>query len=393
MTLARLHLQNFRGFLDTVIDLHPRLTILVGANGSGKSSVLDAIRIIRAEMLNKIFSWEVTDVRNGSVTAQIDLLGGSAGAAPWQYHTAFRLAPHRGGNGAWIQFDESGGSERLMLFYSVRRALLKIELDAPGDDGILARPAAYQGALDGGGSFDAFLRWFRAREDLENELRLRENPGHRDGQLQAVRRALTGMMPGYENLYVQRHPRQQIVLSKKGDSLTINQLSDGEKCLLATVGDIARRLALAAPEGVDPLQTAAVVMIDEVELHLHPGWQRAVVPALLRTFPGVQFILTTHSPQVLSEVATESIRLLEDFQVCKLDQPVRGRDSNALLREVFNVTERPRAALDALDALGRLIDDEKLDEARDALQKLRGELGAHDTEIVRYQTLLDFLTG
>ena len=85
-------------------------------------------------------------------------------------------------------------------------------------------------------------------------------------------------------------------------NLDVLQLSDGEKCTLALFGDIARRLAIANPSLDDPLQGDGVVLIDELELHMHTSWQRKVISMLKKTFPNIQFIITTHSPQILGEV-------------------------------------------------------------------------------------------
>lgn len=82
-------------------------------------------------------------------------------------------------------------------------------------------------------------------------------------------------------------------------NLDVLQLSDGEKCTLALFGDIARRLAIANPSLDDPLQGDGVVLIDELELHMHTSWQRKVISMLKKTFPNIQFIITTHSPQIL----------------------------------------------------------------------------------------------
>ena len=77
------------------------------------------------------------------------------------------------------------------------------------------------------------------------------------------------------------------------------------------VGDLARRIAIANPALEDPLAGVGVVLIDEVDLHLHPGWQRHVVSALEETFPNCQFLVSTHSPQIVSHVAPERIWILE----------------------------------------------------------------------------------
>jgi len=92
------------------------------------------------------------------------------------------------------------------------------------------------------------------------------------------------------------------------------RVSDGERALLAMVIDLCRRLALANPELDNPLTGAGVALIDEIELHLHPQWQREVVEKLRGTFPNVQFILTTHSPFVIQSVRSEDSLMLLDGQ-------------------------------------------------------------------------------
>src|SRR5262249_41436262 len=155
---------------------------------------------------------------------------------------------------------------------------------------------AYEGALAQGRSdFPLFFEWFRAREDLENETRIHDSE-YRDHQLEAVRRAVHALVPELDNLRVQRSSMRMLV-DKGAQTFFVDQLPDGERCLLAMVGDLARRLAMANPYADDPLRGGGVALIDEIELHLYPGWQRRVIPALEQTFPNCQFILTTHSPQ------------------------------------------------------------------------------------------------
>jgi predicted ATP-binding protein involved in virulence len=181
---------------------------------------------------------------------------------------------------------------------------------------------------------------------------------------------------------------------QKGDTLLeVDQLSDGEKCLLAMAGDLGRRLALANPSPADPLSAAAVVLIDEIELHLHPGWQRMVVERLRQTFPNCQFILTTHSPQVLSQVPAESVILLDRFKRAELPAGTLGRDSNAILTEVMGVPERPQATADRIHEIAELIDREELPAAREALDTLAKQLGEQDSEVVRLRSLIGFLGG
>lgn len=148
---------------------------------------------------------------------------------------------------------------------------------------------------------------------MENENKL-DNFKYEDKQLKAIRDAIYSLIPEFYNLRVRRSPLRMTVNKTIGDKveeLSIDQLSDGEKCLLAMVGDIARRLAIANPSLGDPLQGEGIVLIDEIELHLHPQWQHKIIPRLTETFPNCQFIVTTHSPQILSHVYPENIYILQ----------------------------------------------------------------------------------
>lgn len=125
----------------------------------------------------------------------------------------------------------------------------------------------------------------------------------KDIQIEAVREALRETFPGYGELIVQRSPRA-FLMNKGNQKFHFEHLSDGEKCYITLVADIARRLAMANPNAEHPLEGKGVILIDEVDLHLHPTWQSEVITRLRNTFPGCQFFITTHSPFVVSNVKT-----------------------------------------------------------------------------------------
>ncbi|MEC4814450.1 MAG: AAA family ATPase [Scytonema sp. PMC 1069.18] len=277
----------------------------------------------------------------------------------------------------------------LAIYYPVNRAVLDMPLEI-SDEHLFTQRNAYDQALTGGRiDFKGFFEWFRNREDLENELR-RDNVGYRDTQLEAVRRAVSSLQPDFSDLRVERSPLRMTV-KKQGRELIVNQLSDGEKCLLALVGDLARRLAIANPGKEDPLQGDGVVLIDEIELHLHPKWQREMIPALTRTFPNCQFIVTTHSPQVVSHVKADSIYLLEataDGIVAEQPESSFGRDTNSILEDIMGVAERPQEIKEGLRDLFILIDQGNLDRAKQLRQNLADEIGEDDPEFVRADVLI-----
>jgi predicted ATP-binding protein involved in virulence len=173
-----------------------------------------------------------------------------------------------------------------------------------------------------------------------------------------------------------------MVVTKGGVELRLDQLSDGERNLIALAGDLARRMVIADPTNESPLDTVGVILIDEIEQHLHPAWQRQVIPALRRAFPQAQLIVTTHSPQVLSSVPASAVVLLDGSSAHPITGATEGRDTNAILREVFGVPERPQPQLDALRAIRALIDDDALDAAHAHLDALAASLSEQDDDVV-----------
>lgn len=131
--------------------------------------------------------------------------------------------------------------------------------------------------------------------------------------------------------------------------------------MLALVMDLARRMAQANPLVDDPLQSEAIVLIDEIDLHLHPEWQQTVLPDLLRTFPQAQFIVTTHSPQVLTTVKKEHIHILEwtPENGVNVYEPLTNcleAESSRTLEEIMNVPSRPERSVDAVQRLYEYLD-------------------------------------
>ena len=236
-----------------------------------------------------------------------------------------------------------------------------------------------------------FFEWFKAREDTENQEKVKRGDlGFYDPHLHAVRSAVERMLPGFAKLRVERDPLHLVVL--KGDTeFFLDQLSAGERGLLALVADLARRLAVAFPSAENPLEERAIVLLDEIELHLHPAWQRRVLPSLRRTFPHCQFIVTTHSPQVISEVPNDAVVLLRDFKFYPPPTPTSGRDSNAILKQVTGVSERPEDVARAFDEVRDLIDDEHFEEARARLEALRERVTEHDGEWLQLSTRVHVL--
>lgn len=192
-------------------------------------------------------------------------------------------------------------------------------------------------------------------------------------ELQTIRQTVESFLPDYTNMRVDRKGKPQMLIDKNGQTFSMEQLSDGEKNLIALVGDIARRFAIAYPNSEDPLKENGIILIDEVDLHLHPAWQRLVIPKLVETFPNCQFFISTHSPQVISHVKHWSLFLLknEDNKL-HLESATEsfGKTSDRILVDLLGVSERPEEIKDSVSETYNLIEENNLSEAQQKVEEL-----------------------
>lgn len=206
----------------------------------------------------------------------------------------------------------------LVNFYSVNRGVdaVPLQVRQKFQHGPLD---AFDCNLNNSVNFHSFFQWFREREDMENEL-YRELGEMFIGELQlvTVRSAIRNLLPGYDKLRVKRDPLSFVVV-RNGKTTNFSRLSDCKKAYIALVGDIARRIAMANPQSAYPLEMPAIVIIDEIELHLLPKWQVGLVERLKETFPQVQFFLTTQSKHIVT-----GLKKSKSDTLVALDREVEG---------------------------------------------------------------------
>ncbi|MFO0589206.1 MAG: AAA family ATPase [Polyangiaceae bacterium] len=418
MRIQRLTLQDYRGFAHLDLEFAPRVTALVGVNGAGKTSILDSIAVmlsclqegVRSENMAGFGYWD-SDVRSGAAMTANSLSAALLDDNEVTWTRTHRLPfhptdqpPHSDTSslaGPVSAARESVASGRPLLPLAVYFPTNRAALDIPArirTPHVFDALSAYDGALDGGANnFRGFFEWFREEEDVLNEeiVARSQNPEWPKGEqneaqpssLPAVRHAIERLLPGAKSVRIERRP-QRMTVEMNGVRLDVGQLSDGEKCLLAMAGDLARRMALAAPRAADPLRHPAIVLIDEVELHLHPGMQRLILPRLQDVFPCAQFIVTTHSPQVLSSLRAESVRILEGFALRPLSRGTWRRDTNRILESAFGDPGRPPEVAQKLQELRDAMDDDQFDVARLLIQELSEMVEGDDPEVFYYQQLL-----
>ncbi|WP_025753746.1 MULTISPECIES: AAA family ATPase [unclassified Pseudomonas] len=330
----------------------------------------------------------------------------------------------------------------LIAYYPVERSVTETPLKARNEPPF-PQLQGYQGAADSSIDFTRFFQWFRDREDHENELKassvldrkklldilgnrqpLTLHPGAdseefnaavheynkqledfhaklismpldtplagnpiKDVQLDAVRHAIESFIPEFKNLRIQRKPYLKMLVDKEGQTLDILQLSQGEKSLMALIGDIARRLAMLNPGLEQPLLGKGVVLIDEIDMHLHPKWQRGIAQQLTTVFPQCQFILTTHSPLVISDIKDSVIFSLDNGKLSKVASQF-GQDANSVLLDVMDTAVRNIHVDAQLNDLYDAIHDRDLEKARHLLAGLENDLPSSNLELAKAKLML-----
>jgi predicted ATP-binding protein involved in virulence len=386
MNLEQLNLANFRGFEQIELGIKNNMTVIAGVNGSGKSAILRAIATAASYAMPKFtaseeapipFTDEDIHVGKNALTVSIrfkiddqqfnaevlrsriepekieklekrrdDLRFLTRGTKKKSAEELANLEDIRyleellkdtkdhfsflikGTESESVILEKLNNARNhpLVMYYDTSRlfsrlppVLPKLKPFGPAN----AYPRALQGVEV---SLNDFASWFRAAES--GELGQYHLGSELLAQLQEV---IDKLLPGFSELELQPDPPPRFFVKKDGNRFSLEQLSDGERGVLALAFDLTRRLAIANPESKNPVaEGKALVMIDEIELHLHPRWQRDILGRLADTFKNCQFIVTTHSPQVVGEARPDSVFLLKDG---KFSSPAQsfGMDSNWIL--------------------------------------------------------------
>jgi len=454
MKLEKLTLANFRGFDQIDLDFADGVTVITGVNGVGKSGVLNALTSALSYALPKFtvsrespLGLSDTDVQSGKLGLSLSVTFGLDAAkvivdltrmAPLAADKAeslikrrddLRFATRETKKGSKeeqeikdeirlieIQLDQAsdiaavrilpddaatdvdelitaikGNSKQpIAVFYTTSRFLSRLPPVLPKTKKLDAATAYDKSLSQPEVSLNDFANWYRV---IASEAAT----AVKDRLFQQLEQAIRIFLPEVYNLALHNGRPPRFSVTKGGQALFLEQLSDGERGLLALVFDITRRLAIANPDSDNPIaEGVALVLIDEIELHLHPKWQRDVLQRLRDIFKACQFVLTTHSPLVLGEVPGRCVRFLEfvDGKVCvTIPSEAYGMDANRILQEFMGAPVRNRQVDGELKALFELIDRERFDDARAAIAALESKLGEDEPELTRASSLIHFMEG
>lgn len=449
MQLNKLKLHNFRCFADLEVDLHPKLTVIVAENGQGKSSILDAIRIglwpfvssfdlAHSGIVDPGNGIAVDDVRlaklsDGEMARQLPAsvsIEGDFGAGSIKQWTRYRDKEAKATKTKdaddtsfmkqWVSAvqdqirDPNKPTLSLPVFgyYGTGRLWAQKKLTESGkgkDDtkekDFFMRTFAYRNCLDPASTYKHFREWFIWASESYLELQIKANEKRADmdavkiagDRVKVVQQAIDMFLQqptGWHGLEFSVSRQKSLILHHdEYGVLEVEQMSDGIRSVLAMIGDIAYRCIKLNPHyGKNAaVATRGVVMIDEIDMHIHPRWQQIILTQLQKAFPAVQFIVTTHSPQVLSAVRRECIRTIGigvdgEFHAEPPLAKTYGEPSGDVLHSVMMVDPQPPIPEKPdLQRLTMLVDQGQYDseDALELLQQLTSVLGEQHPQLQR----------
>lgn len=313
-------LNNFRKYESASFSFHPEFTVLIGNNASGKTTILDAI----AMLLNTYFqgagvttgggSIKKSDARYNAIEKEQQVFL-EPQAPVWLKASALiesvscEWIRELGDRGAKAKsFTAYGASERkkvssgespdlpMLLYYGAGRLWdlhRDVKLEKTG-----SQLEAYRYCLDPKSDQSSFQKWF-IKLTLTEIQRRQPVPA-----LRAVEKAVISCAPGAKAFFYDVGSESILVKLEKEGLVRFEDLSDGYRNMVAMIADIAHRCSKLNPHLKEDttLLTTGIILIDELDLHLHPKWQRRVVPDLRKTFPKIQFIATSHSPFIIQSM-------------------------------------------------------------------------------------------
>lgn len=431
MKLNNIKISNYRCFKEVNIDLDDHITLIVGKNGAGKTAILDAVAVAISTFLLGIDGGISRRISKDDSRYEFYDLDGTVDPQH-QFPVSIEsigdcLDNH---DVKWVR---SLNSERGNTTVKEARELTSISRDAQkrimtGDKTLILplisyygtgrlyaqkkekkniksltefkRQVGYVDCMDAESNEKLMLNWFQIQTLKSLQEQQRTGKAEKPLLLKTVESAICKCferISGSKNASIvfdlDTH-RLVLNFESTDDSLqkfAMDEMSDGYKNTLSMIGDIAYRMAVLNPMLGDKVleETPGVVVIDEIDLHLHPQWQQTIISDLNTIFPKIQFIVSSHAPAVINSVAKEQIRILDNGEIYMPAAQTYGRDANSILREVMKVSERPTDIKQRMSLFYSYMDENNYKEADDVLTEIEAIVGTTDPDIAAARTSLD----
>ncbi len=432
MRLDSIELYNYRCFKTLKVTLDKQLTLFVGKNGAGKSAVLDAIAVAVSTFLCGIEGSSSRSIQKDDSRYEFHDLDGTIDA---QHQFPVIITGYGMCNGEesikWTRsLNTAAGKTTVKDAHELTAIVEKMQKRImEGDKNLILpilsyygtgrlyaqkkekrnlqalqkfnRQVGYVDCMDAESNEKLMLNWFESMTYKSLQTQQKTGSLEKSALLQVVEAAICHSferISGAEDasmffdLDTHRIIMEYSVDEQQKERFALDEMSDGYKNTLSMIGDIAYRMAVLNPQlGTEALtKTPGIVLVDEIDLHLHPQWQQTILEDLQNIFPKVQFIVTSHAPTVINSVIRERVRILDNHQIYIPAEQTFGRDANSIMREVMDVGERPIKIKKQLEEFYRTIDAGEISIAENLLNEIEKEIGSSDPEINSARVSLSF---
>jgi predicted ATP-binding protein involved in virulence len=415
MHLERVTLKNYKAIEDIEIELKPGVNLLIGDNGAGKTSVLEGIAVALSGLFVNVAGVNTKNIVKDDVRIVVTPLGDASSSITYcePIVAGCELKSCVGKDFTWNRVKEELSSAHtkmddksvcawmkkltnqvdsilpLISFQSaarawkVRRGDFGTELQKKLDD----RRCGYIGCLDSSMDVKSIQQWCMKQEVMAiNKGKVRE--------YETFKSIIARFMKEINELddvpEIYYSPQFAELVYREGeDEMAISKLSAGYQSILWMIMDLAYRECLLNPELSDKSQIKGIVLIDEIDMHLHPKWQWNIIKALETTFENVQFIIATHSPIVISSAKEANIILLDEEKQVTYLPACYGYSVEDVLRFRQESVPRPKNVKVLVDRINEAVDEEKFDDAGIALKELKSVLGEDNSEYKKMSSIID----
>lgn len=415
MKIKNIKLKNFRCFEELDIDLNERCNVIVGVNGAGKSTILDALAISIGTYFAKIPTAYSLPIQKEDILRK-SFLTGSIISTEYQFPVVIstkgivcgeHIEWEREINGLKNKTTVKNASSLIKIGHIQQQNIQNGNIDtilpiiAYYGTGRLykkknnritklgikksSRLDGYTDALSSGTNEKQLLRWF---EDM-TLIKIQED--REIPELKTVKTAIENCFEiGNKDVsdvsinYSIKSKDIEVSYRKNNEieKLPLHMFSDGIRITLTMVADIATRMAKLNPQLLDNvLETPGVILIDEIDMHLHPSWQSRIITSLLETFTNIQIITTTHSPIVISNIESEYLRILKNNEIMNPSTNY-NRELDDIVNNIMETDYRPEEVRNLINQINQNIDNEELEEAKELLDNLKDILGETDSEVI-----------
>ena len=412
MYFEHIHVENFRGIESMELDFKPGVNILIGDNGTGKTTVLEALTVALGGYLKGIQNLTARGLLQDDFRwSMVNLAGASRQVKYYAPKIEFEL--NINGNslhGMRSRSDRDGSTKTITRCTEIQKAAMEMANDESSNLPLLSymsisrvtltkrsdfgktaknqlndRRSGYIGCLESTIDKASILEWFK-KISYESILHNKNMPEWKLFQKTvAVIMKEVNELDELPQVYYSSSI-EDIAYVENGKIQPISILSSGYQSLLWMAMDFAFRLALLNPELQSPEEAVGIIIIDEIDMHLHPKWQWNALKSFSKTFPKIQFIIATHAPIIIASGKGANLIQLTESGEPRYLEDAYAYSVNSVLESRQNSTGVLKELRDEISKFDQLLNEGRITEAKDELHLMERLFGYHNTEVVEART-------